>query len=675
MSDIVINKKKLNPIGFHLMKLMQDKTIRNIILYGGSSSGKTFSVAQMILIFTMHEGTNHLVMKKVGAHIKDTVYKSFKSAAEQLGITGLFKFTDGTKTITCLDNDAQIVFKGLDDSEKIKGLESFKRVFLDEMNGFIENDYMQVRKRLRGMEGQQIIGAFNPDKETSWIKKKIFDIEPWDEKPMELVINGSLLPIELTTVKSIRYNRPKMFIHAKTKEPYEHPSDTVLIQSTYLNNFWVVGSPDGTYGYYDEQCVADFEKDRINYPDFYNVYALGEWGVIRTGSEFFSSFERANHTSEVSYNPSLPIHVSIDNNRLPYIAIQFWQASFVDGVHLWQFHEICAESPNNTARKAGKLAAEYLNGLGPEKVFLHGDASTRSGNTIDDDNRSFLDLFLASMKKSGIDAIDKVGNNNPSVAMTGEFINAIFDGALPGLKITIGDTCRVSIEDYQSVQKDANGAILKVKVKNPVTGQSYEEHGHLSDAFRYVCHDVMNSQYIEFANRRKRNLYASDGYIHFFNPQTECRYSDDLLYCMPNINGKLVFVNGKKCGDKWHVVSVGFVETSSSDEIKSALEKCGSNRIIIECSKSYYTMARELRDEMKGDIRVLHESGDIPRRIAATSDFVKSTVLFNETSLNEDLQYSDFMTNLLDYNRNSGENIEASAVLSGFIQVILKLGL
>lgn len=81
-------------------------------------------------------------------------------------------------------------------------------------------------------------------------------------------------------------NEPKQIMNVRTKEIVEHPGDTVLIQSTYLNNFWVVGSPDGTYGYYDEQCVADFEKDRINDPDYYNVYALGEWGVIRTGSEF-----------------------------------------------------------------------------------------------------------------------------------------------------------------------------------------------------------------------------------------------------------------------------------------------------------------------------------------------------------------------------------------------------
>ena len=170
-------------------------------------------------------------------------------------------------------------------------------------------------------------------------------------------------------------------MNVRTKEIVEHPGDTVLIQSTYLNNFWVVGSPDGTYGYYDEQCVADFEKDRINDPDYYNVYALGEWGVIRTGSEFFGSFKRGQHSGERPYNPSLPVHLSVDNNVLPFISISYWQVDFTTGIKIWQFHETCAESPNNTVRKSSKLVAKYLKSIRYcDKLFVHGDASTKSAN-------------------------------------------------------------------------------------------------------------------------------------------------------------------------------------------------------------------------------------------------------------------------------------------------------
>lgn len=665
-----INYKTLNPVGFHLLKLMQDPSIRTIILFGGSSSGKTYSVAQMILIFTLHEGENSIVMRKVGASISKTIYEDFKVAARQLNINTLFKFKDGVRQIVCLSNGAKIDFGGLDDPEKIKGISNYKRVVLDEWSEFDEEDYKQVRKRLRGKVGQQIITAFNPIKETHWIKKKVFDKEKWHEVPMCVVIGGREIPQVLTAVKSIRMNEKKMILNPRTKEIEEHAPDTVVMQTTYLNNFWVVGSPDGTYGYYDEQCVADFEKDRINDPDYYNVYALGEWGVIRTGSEFFGSFNRANHVAETAYNPELPVHISVDSNVLPYISITYWQIDTTDGYRVMQIGETCADSPNNTVRKSAKLVASRLMEMNVLKVFLHGDASTRAANNIDDEKRSFHDLFIDTLQKEGIEVEDKVSNRNPSVPMSGEFINAIFDGILPGLSIIIGDECKTSIEDYMSVQKDVNGAILKTKVKNKTTMQTYEEHGHLSDTFRYLCVDVLREQFLAFSNRRKRNLYAKDGAIHFYNPSTECSYSRDIVYAIPNINGALAMVHGKMCGDKWHIVNATLKITSSTDEIKELLKAEESPMTIIECAPAYFRFVKELRKEMSG-VRAMTEVADLDRRIAATSDYVRNHLLFNDEKLSDDEGYSLFMSNLFDYNKDS-VNKEASAVLSGFIQFVVK---
>lgn len=665
-----INPKKLNPVGFHLMKLMQDTTIRFIILFGGSSSGKTYSVAQMVLIFTLWEGTNTLVMRKVGASIKDSIYQDFVTAASQLGISKMFKFQDGIKTIKCLTNGARIVFKGLDDSEKIKGLSSFKRVVMDEWSEFDEEDFKQIRLRLRGMEGQQIICTFNPIKETHWIKKKLFDTQKWHDVPMEIKIAGSAIPSELTAVKSIRMNEPREIMHKRTGEIIHHDPDTVVIQTTYLNNFWVVGSPDGTYGYYDEQCIATFEFDRLNDPDYYNVYALGEWGVIRTGSEFFGSFNRGKHSKEVYYNSSLPVHICVDSNVLPYITCTYWQVDIGAKTTIYQFDETLASSPNNTVRKSAKLVAKRLRELAPDKIFIHGDASTRASNNIDDEKRSFLDLFIDTLHKEGIDVEDKVSTKNPSVPMSGEFINAIFDEIMPGYEIVIGENCNTSIEDYMSVQKDVNGAILKTKVKNKITMQTYEEHGHISDTFRYIVTDVLRDEFLLFSNRRKRNLYAKDGTIHFFNPDTEYQYRRDIVYAQPNINGKYVMVHGKMCGDRWHIVNVAFRETTSTEEIRQSLVAEQGVQTIVECASAYYRFVRELRKDIPG-VRVMNEASDIDQRIAATSDFVREHLLFNETKLSDDVEYAQFMNNMLDYNKDS-DSKEASAVLSGFVKFVVK---
>lgn len=665
--------RMFNPNGWQLMRFMREPSVRFIILYGGSSSAKSYSAAQVILMMTMFDGENTLVFRKVGASIEKSIYEDFRVACKQLHMDEWFKFT--RNSIRCGYNGARIDFSGLDDPEKIKGISNYKRVHLEEFSEFEESDFKQIRKRLRGKEGQQISATFNPIRETHWIKKSWFDSEKWHDVSMRVTIDGRRIPARFTEVKSLRMNEPKTYLNPSTGAMEDHAPDTVIIQSTYMNNFWVVGSPDGTYGYYDEQCVADFEKDRQRDPDYYRIYALGEWGVIRTGSEFFGSFNTGMHTAATAYDPDYPIHVSVDNNVLPYISISFWQ--YITGEHsIVQFGELCAESPDNTVKRAAKATAQRLRSIGyTDKLYLHGDASTRAANTIDDDKRSWLDLFIFTLEGEGVEVVDCVGDKNPSVAMTGEFINAIFEGTVPDISITIGKECPVSIEDYLSVQKDANGAILKTKVKNKTTNQTYEEHGHLSDCFRYVVHDLLREEFILFCNRRKRNLFARDGALHFYNPATSDKadISRRIIYMLPNINGKFCLLEGCKVGDKWRVVDVVYHDNTSTDEIAAAVQGRNGDMCIVECGDAYYQFVRKLRVYAGMPVRVCDEEHDPARRIAATSDYVRSYVLFNETAVNESADYSEFVTHLLDYNADKGRDMEASVLLSGFVSYAVKI--
>ena len=71
---MVINYKKLNPNCFHLLKYLQDASLRFIILYGGSSSAKSFSIAQAILIMPWQVPATTKVLLKCGAGVKDSIY-------------------------------------------------------------------------------------------------------------------------------------------------------------------------------------------------------------------------------------------------------------------------------------------------------------------------------------------------------------------------------------------------------------------------------------------------------------------------------------------------------------------------------------------------------------------------------------------------------------------------
>lgn len=669
-----LERELFSPNAFWLWRYTLDKSVRFIVLYGGSSSGKSFSVAQFFSILAFYEGCNMLVMRKVGASIEKTIYADFRAAIN--GIDGLAECCRFKQNSIVFNDGGKIDFSGLDDPEKIKGISQYKRVFLDELSEYDETDFKQIRLRLRGQEGQQIVAAFNPISEEHWIKKKWFDRETWQDIPMALTIGNETLPQELCAVKSVRMNSEKMILNPNTGEYDRHAPDTIVIQSTYLNNFWVVGSPDGKYGYYDQQAIATFENDRINDPDYYQVYALGEWGHIRTGAEFFPSFSHGVVCGRFKYNPELPIHISMDSNVLPYVTATFFQKEYKpdDVQQVTQIDELPIESPNNSARKAAKVIAKRLKEYGySDKVYLHGDASGKAANTIDEQNRSFFDLVIDELEHEGFEVEDCIGNKNPSVATTGEFINAVWDGRVPGVAIRIDNDCTTSIDDYQAVQKDENGAIAKKKVTNPVTKQKYEAQGHVSDTLRYIAHDLLRQQYTDFSMGRKRSLY-SESEFNMFNPSTEYDYERTAVYVIPSIGGLFILARLARVGDRWHLTDVCRRGVKGNEEIERAVMSLPADQYMVECPPAYFQMVRNLRSSL-GNVSVLRMGADVRTRIMATSDWVRSHVRINPDMLGE-AEYGQFINDVLDYSDTSSDDtVGASAALSGLARVIVRNGL
>lgn len=647
-----INYKILNPNAFHLLDAMKDEKKRFVFLYGGSSSSKSYSVSQCVLLKTLEEGENTLVLRKVGSTIKNSIYEDFKTNAERMGIKHLFKFQQNT--IKCLSNGAKIDFSGLDDPEKIKGIANYKRVVLEELSEFKELDFKQIRKRLRGKRGQQIVCMFNPISENHWIKTSIFDKEALTTASTN--ING--IDEKLTKITSKRINSDKIILNPKTKKEEVHPSDMVILQSTYLDNFWVVGSPDGTYGYYDRQVVADFEKDRVNDYDYYRIYALGEWGSIRTGGEFLASFDLSKHRGMFRYVSEYPVHVSVDNNVLPYISLSIWQCLEENGIkRLRQVHEICAEDPFNTVTKASEMLRTWLDGIEySDIVYLHGDASTRSGNTIDDEKRSFLDKLIDGLSPYRVD--DRVPASNPPVAISGEFVNSILSGGLNGLSIGIDEDCKKSINDYENVKKDVNGGILKTRIKNKITMQTYEEFGHLTDTFRYVCVAVFKNEFTRFSLRRKRNAHKEDS-MKYYN--VEVAPTGDVVACvMPDCNGKFIMI---KCiaGVEWaYIAEVVYKGAVNVDELEAKLRVWKPMFTLFECHKSYFPIVRNTR-EWLDNVRAMGEYANRDARISANEEFLKRRLKFRG-DYEELPEYAEFMESVMDY--NGKDNYEAVNCLS-----------
>ena len=672
MDKKVISYKRFNPNFHHVRVALRDDDIRFIFLYGGSSSAKSYSIAQAIILECLEKGYNTMVFRKTGATISDSIYKTFNEVIKSLKLDSFFKAVEGQ--IRCF-NGSYITFKGLDDPEKIKGLESYQYVFCEEISEFDESDLKQIRKRLRGRKGQKIIAAFNPISEDHWIKEKIFDKEILIEVPNHLYgklkdsLTGKVLNKEYSEVTQKWTNSSKSIFNPRSNKYEEHKPDMVIILSTYLNNFWVVGSPDGSYGYYDAQVIADFERDKINDYPYYQIYALGEWGTVKTGGEFFASFDRSIHVSRYPYDNKLPVHITIDNNVLPYISIGFWQIHPGDIIKVRQINEIPAQDPFNTVSKASELSVKYLNDVKHnDKIFLYGDVSTKSGNTIDDDKLSFFDKFKDGLEKSFV-VEERMPKTNPSVAMTGEFINAIYSRVIKSIEIGIDESCKTSIDDYIRVKKDVNGGILKQRIKNKETKQTYEERGHFSDTKRYFITEAFKKEYTDFSKRRKRNVIKQDGEdMKYYDAQkTDLSMCKTLVEINPAINGLCSVVVAKIKESKVYITSSMLlnIPISCDDLLKYADSE---SRVQVECSQSHAYYVRSLRNGFD-DVRGRPDFSNKKDRIDAHLSNIKDSFYFR-SDYDKDEDYIKFVESILDY--KDKENIEAINSLAALSERVIR---
>lgn len=256
--------KIFNPIYWHLQEALNNRDIRYIYLIGGSSAGKTVAVAQGLSIDTLANNNNQYLLRRHSVDLTDTIYNDFRN------VTRTFeKFSKVISTYNRITvNDNILKFRGLDKSHRIQGLSSYKRVYLDEITHFNFDDFKQIRKRLRGEEGQQIIASWNPISVNHWINKKVLKLEEWQNLPNQI---EGMPHSKLYSEGSIEENSYKKINAA---------GNMLLIKTTYRDNYWIVGHPKGhKYGYYDKHVIADFEYDKIHNPIDYDVYANGNWGI------------------------------------------------------------------------------------------------------------------------------------------------------------------------------------------------------------------------------------------------------------------------------------------------------------------------------------------------------------------------------------------------------------
>lgn len=377
-------------------------TTRTQIFFGGSSSGKSFFLAQRVVMDVL-KGHNYLIVRNVANTIKRSVYNQIVKTIIDFNLSEVFQMSKSEMVITCKRNNRQILFGGLDDPEKLKSITPIDGVITDiwieEASETAREAYKQLTKRLRGATpdgiGKRVIFSFNPILQTHWIYQEFF--WNWDD----------------------------------SKNLYKS-DDLLILKTTYKDNKFLT----------DEDIYAlEHETD----PYFYNVYTLGNWGVL--GKVIFKNW-RTEDLSDV-----IP---SFDNI---YNGIDF-------GV----------TDPNAFIRV-------HVN-EGQKQIFVFNEY--KKSNTLIDElaeelnNRISKDEFIVG-DPQGAQAILELNNRGITVIPAKKGPNSINDGIswLKEYEIIIDIHCQEFKNEIQSYhwQEDKLGNALPKPV---------DKDNHLIDALRYA---------------------------------------------------------------------------------------------------------------------------------------------------------------------------------------------
>lgn len=190
------------------------------ILVGGYGSSKSFNTAIKLIIKAYQEERKILIIRQTFATHRDSTFEDLKFAIDYLGLTDYFDVRLSPLKIRCKHNRSEILFRGLDDVNKIKSIKDISCVWIEEGEGSYD-DYKELKDRMRKANIKtHIIVTCNPVSKNSWVYKRYF----YDEEYKEIVQDEE------------EFYRKREFI--KNNVYYHHSvySDNVFLNDTWINN-------------------------------------------------------------------------------------------------------------------------------------------------------------------------------------------------------------------------------------------------------------------------------------------------------------------------------------------------------------------------------------------------------------------------------------------------------
>lgn len=301
-------EKEVNP---HFEDFLFDWNEKFQFLVGGYGSSKSYHVALKILLKGLEEKRTMLVVRNVFGTLKDSCYSLFEEIASDLGIREKMTFTKSPLEVK-FPNGSKIIFRGLDDKEKLKSIHNVSLIWMEECSEGKYEAFKELIGRLRHPTLRlHFILSTNPIGEDNWSYKHFF----MDEENEIYILDDERLYKERTIV---------------VKDTYYHHStadDNLFLPLSYIEQL-------------DEMEIYD--------PDLHRVARLGRFGIngIKVLPQFetkahFEVMSRVNKIDEKfkrigldwgfenSYNALLRVAID-DREKILYIYYEYYKNKQTD---------------------------------------------------------------------------------------------------------------------------------------------------------------------------------------------------------------------------------------------------------------------------------------------------------------------------------------------------------
>ena len=151
---------------------------RELLIYGGAGAGKSYGAGQKLLLYCLTQRDKRLlVVRRTFPSLRLTSLEIIKNIWQMVGVP--FHLNRSEFMMETVNNNV-LIFKSLDDVEKIKSLTDIDVIWIEEPTEIMERDYEILKMRLRGRalkqgEYRQLILTFNPVDVNSWLHKRFWE--------------------------------------------------------------------------------------------------------------------------------------------------------------------------------------------------------------------------------------------------------------------------------------------------------------------------------------------------------------------------------------------------------------------------------------------------------------------------------------------------------------------